>query len=206
MASLLERIQNLFDDRQDFEREKARQDGYVSGLHDTRGALLSSALAMQYEWRREIKIAGPNGNHEAINAKYPARLHGLNDAFAALRQGDHSVATEIDVEQFKKNATERVSYQSQEHSFATSGSIVDTTTAFLTEEAYMKLPTAPVNSATRITGHSGCSVLSCEFSDSRGAAASRLLFRFTLDPLSGSTQVYRFLSGTFPFRSTGVYL
>ena len=55
----------------------------------------------------------------------------------------------------------------------------------------MKLPTSSVNLATAITGHPEWVVLSCEFSDFRGAAASRLLFRFTLDPSSGSTQVYR---------------
>lgn len=70
----------------------------------------------------------------------------------------------------------------------------------------MKLPTTSVNSATRLSGPSECVVLSCEVSDSRGAAASRLLFRFTLDPLLGSTRVYRVFSATFPFRSTEVYL
>jgi hypothetical protein len=42
-------------------------------------------------------------------------------------------------------------------------------------------------------------------SASQGAAAARLLFWFTLDPLAGSTQVYRVLSATCRFGSTGVY-
>jgi hypothetical protein len=40
---------------------------------------------------------------------------------------------------------------------------------------------------------------------SHGAAAARLLFPFTLDPLAGSTQVYRIVSATCRFGSTGVY-
>ena len=70
----------------------------------------------------------------------------------------------------------------------------------------MKLPTSSVNSATPIIGDSKYVVISSEISDSRGAAASRLLFGFTLDPLSGSTQVYRVFAGTLRFRSTEVYL
>lgn len=92
----------------------------------------------------------------------------------------------------------------------------------------MKLPTTPVNSAMswdqcwiepftclgpkmgtdsgiRIGPRSQCVLLSCEVPDSRGAAAARLLDRITLDPLSGSTQVYRVFSGSCGFRSTGVY-
>jgi hypothetical protein len=49
----------------------------------------------------------------------------------------------------------------------------------------MKLPTTPVNSPTRITGRLECAVSACGVSDPGGAAAARLLFRFTLDPLLG---------------------
>ncbi len=70
----------------------------------------------------------------------------------------------------------------------------------------MELPRMSINLATRLSGHSQCVVVSCECSDPRGAAASRLLFGFTLDPLLGSTRVYRLFSATFPFRSTEVYL
>jgi hypothetical protein len=116
MADLLDRIRNVYDDHQDRERQQGRQEGYLAAVHETRDALLSSALAIQHQWREEVQAAGPNGNHEAIHAKYAARLQGLNDAFAALRQGDPGITTQIDVEQFKQNVAERVSYQRQEHS------------------------------------------------------------------------------------------
>lgn len=118
MADFLDRIRNVYDDHQDRERQQARQQGYQAALYETRDALLSSALATQQQWREELQAAGPGGNHEAIHAKYAARLQGLNDAFAALRQGDPGITTQLDIEQFKQNASERVSYQRQEHSLA----------------------------------------------------------------------------------------
>jgi hypothetical protein len=118
MSDLWDRIRNVYDDHQDRERQQARQEGYQAALHETRDALLSSALAAQQQWRQEVQAAGPNGNQEAIHTKYAARLQGLNDAFAALRQGDPGITTQIDVEQFKVNVTERISFQRQEHSLA----------------------------------------------------------------------------------------
>ena len=118
MANLLDRIRNLYDDHQDRERQQTRQEGYLAALRDTRDELLSSALAIQHQWRQEVQVAGPNTSREAIHAKYAARLQGLNDAFAALRQGDPGITTQIDVEQFKQNATERARYQRQEQSLA----------------------------------------------------------------------------------------
>ncbi|MGI8960540.1 MAG: hypothetical protein ACR2IV_12395 [Bryobacteraceae bacterium] len=118
MSDLRDRIRNVYDDHQDRERQQAVQQGYQAALHETRDALLSSALTAQQQWHQEVQAAGPNGNHEAIHAKYEARLQGLNDAFAALRQGDPGITTQIDVEQFKLNATERIGLQRQEHSLA----------------------------------------------------------------------------------------
>ncbi len=118
MAELLDRIRNVYDDHQDRERQQARQEGYRTALHATRDALLSSALAAQQQWREEVQAAGPTRNHEAIHAKYAARLQGLNDAFATLRQGDPGITTQIDVEQFKQIVTDRVSYQRYEQTLA----------------------------------------------------------------------------------------
>jgi hypothetical protein len=70
----------------------------------------------------------------------------------------------------------------------------------------MKLSTTPINSPTRFTGRLEHAVSVRGVSDPGGAAAARLLFRFTLDPCLGSTQVYRVFSVNWPFRSTGVYL
>ena len=118
MANLLDRIRNIYDDHQDREREQARQDGYVAALRDTRDALLSSALATQQQWQRELQVAGPNTNQEAIHAKYAAWLQGLNDAFAALKQGDPGITIQLDVEQFKQNATQRANYERQQQTWA----------------------------------------------------------------------------------------
>ena len=120
MAEFLDRIRNIYDDHQDRERQHARQEGYQAALHETRDALLSSALATREQWRQEVQAAGPDGNHEAIHAKYAARLQGLNDAFASLRQGDPGITTQIDVEQFKQTVTERVTYKRQEQTLADS--------------------------------------------------------------------------------------
>jgi hypothetical protein len=118
MANLLDRIRNIYDDHQDRERQQARQDGYLAALRDTRDALLPSALAIQQQWRQEVQLAAPNTNQEAVHAKYAAHLQGLNDAFAALRQGDPGITTQIDVEQFKQNAMEHARYQRQEQTLA----------------------------------------------------------------------------------------
>jgi hypothetical protein len=65
----------------------------------------------------------------------------------------------------------------------------------------MKLPTAPVN----LTGRLECAESVCNAPAPNGAAAVRLLFRTTLDPLPGSTQVYRACSSVWRLRSTEVY-
>lgn len=118
MADLFDRIRNVYDDHQDRDRQQARQQGYQAALYETRDALLASALRTQQQWHEELKASGRDVNHEAIHAKYAARIQGLNDAFAVLRQGDPGITTELDIEQFKQNATERVSHQRQEHSLA----------------------------------------------------------------------------------------
>jgi hypothetical protein len=118
MANLTERIRNVYDDHQDREHQQARQEGYRTALHETRDALLSSALTIHQQWRQEVEAAGPGGSQEAIHAKYAARLQGLNDAFATLRQGDPGITTQIDVEQFKKSVTDRVTAQRQERALA----------------------------------------------------------------------------------------
>jgi hypothetical protein len=47
MASLLERVQNVFDNHQDREHEQARQEGYQQALYQARDALLGSALQLK---------------------------------------------------------------------------------------------------------------------------------------------------------------
>ena len=68
-----------------------------------------------------------------------------------------------------------------------------------------KYPTALVDSHRIHSGRLESALFSDAVSASQGAAAARLLFWFTLDPLAGSTQVYRVLSATCRFGSTGVY-
>lgn len=120
MADLLDRIRNVYDDHQDRERQQARQEGYQAALYQTRDALLSSALTAHRQWRQEVQAAGPNSNQEAIHAKYVARLQGLNDALATLRQGEPGITTQIDIEQFQRTVMERVQSDRQERSLVTS--------------------------------------------------------------------------------------
>jgi hypothetical protein len=122
MADFLDRIRNVYDDHQDRQRQQARQEGYQAALHETRDALLSSALAAQQQWRQELLAAGPAVDHEAIHAKYAARVQGLNDAFAVLRKGDPGITTQLDVEQLHQRATLRETPRRQEQSLAESRS------------------------------------------------------------------------------------
>ena len=62
-----------------------------------------------------------------------------------------------------------------------------------------------INSATECGGSSQCGVLLCGSEGARGAAASRLLCRFTLDPLSGYTAVSRSRSVAFGDLYTPVF-
>ena len=73
MADLMDRIRNVYDDHQDIQRQQARQEGYRAALHETRDALLSTALDAEQQWRQELLAAGPGVDHEAIHAKYAAR-------------------------------------------------------------------------------------------------------------------------------------
>jgi hypothetical protein len=66
-------------------------------------------------------------------------------------------------------------------------------------------PTTRVDSHRMDSGRFESALFSYAVSASHGAAAARLLFWFTLDPLTGSTQVYPVVSATCRFRSTGVY-
>jgi len=102
------------------ERQHAREEGYRAALYETRDALISAALAAHQEWREELQGARSGGNHEAIHAKYTARLQGLNDAFTALRQGDPGITTQLNIEQFQRSVTERVRSDRQERSLAVS--------------------------------------------------------------------------------------
>ena len=120
MADLLDRIRNVYDDHLDRERQRARQEGYQAALHETHEALLTSALATHLQWREELLAAGPGARHEAIRAIYAARLQGLNDAFAVLRQADPGITTQLDVEQLERSAPQQGNQQRQEHSLVES--------------------------------------------------------------------------------------
>ena len=68
-----------------------------------------------------------------------------------------------------------------------------------------KYPTALLDSHRIDRSRLESALFSDALSASHGAAAARLLFSFTLDPLAGSTQVYRVVSASCRFGSTGVY-
>jgi hypothetical protein len=107
MASLLERVQNVFDNHQDRERDQDRQEGYQQALYQARDALLGSALQLKDEWTNELART-PSESQAQVHARYEARIQGLNDAFAALRQGEPGITTQVNPDQFREAATRQV--------------------------------------------------------------------------------------------------
>jgi hypothetical protein len=104
MASLLERVQNVFDNHQDREREQARQEGYQQALYQARDAMLGSALQLKNEWTSELSST-PSESQPQVHARYEARIQGLNDAFAALRQSEPGITTQVNPDEFREAAT-----------------------------------------------------------------------------------------------------
>ena len=113
MASLLERVQNVFDHHQDLEREKARQEGYQQALYQARDALLGSAMSLKDEWTSELARSRSESQAE-VHARYEARIQGLNDAFAALRQSEPGITTQVDSKEFREAATRQAHSRSYE--------------------------------------------------------------------------------------------
>ncbi len=94
MASLLERIQNVFDNHQDLQRERIRQEGHQQALYQTRDALLGSAVLLKDDWSQELTRTRSE-SHAGIHARYEARIQGLNDAFSVLRQSQPGITTQL---------------------------------------------------------------------------------------------------------------
>jgi hypothetical protein len=104
MASLLERVQNVFDNHQDLERAKARQEGHQQAVYQARDALLSSAMHVRDEWSSELSRS-PSESQASVHAKYEARIQGLNDAFSVLRQSEPGITTQLNSDEFRESAT-----------------------------------------------------------------------------------------------------
>ena len=113
MANVLERVQNVFDNHQDRDRENVRQQGHQQALYETRDALLGSALAIKDDWSNEL-ARNRTDSHAAIHAKYEARVQGLNDAFAVLRQSDPGITTQISPDEFRQSATRQAQARTYE--------------------------------------------------------------------------------------------
>ncbi len=113
MANLLERVQNVFDNHQDRDRENTRQQGYHQALYDARDALLASAVALKEDWSNELS-RNQSESHASINARYEARVQGLNDAFAVLRQAEPGITTQLNPEDFRESATRHAQARSYE--------------------------------------------------------------------------------------------
>ena len=113
MANLLERVQNVFDNHQDHDRENVRQQGYQQALYETRDALLGSVLAIKDDWSNEL-ARNRSDSHAAIHAKYEARVHGLNDAFAVLRQSEPGITTQLTPDELRESATRQAQSRTYE--------------------------------------------------------------------------------------------
>jgi hypothetical protein len=103
MASLLERIQNVFDNHQDLDRERVRQDGHQQALYQTRDALLGSAVTLKDDWSQEL-ARSRSESHAGVHARYEARIQGLNDAFSVLRQSEPGITTQLNADEFRESA------------------------------------------------------------------------------------------------------
>jgi hypothetical protein len=99
MASLLERIQNVFDNHQDLDRERVRQDGH----HQAHDALLGSAVTLKDDWSQEL-ARSRSESHAGVHARYEARIQGLNDAFSVLRQSEPGITTQLNADEFRESA------------------------------------------------------------------------------------------------------
>ena len=106
MASLLERIQNVFDNHQDLQRERIRQEGHQQALYQTRDALLGSAVLLKDDWSQELTRTRSE-SHAGIHARYEARIQGLNDAFSVLRQSEPGITTQLNPDEFRESAARR---------------------------------------------------------------------------------------------------
>jgi hypothetical protein len=104
MASLLERIQNVFDNHQDLDRDRVRQEGHQQALYQTRDALLGSAVLLKDDWSHEL-VRSRSESHVGVHAKYEARIKGLNDAFSVLRQSEPGITTQLNPDEFRESAT-----------------------------------------------------------------------------------------------------
>jgi hypothetical protein len=103
MASLLERIQNVFDNHQDLNRDRVRQEGYQQALYQTRDALLGSAVLLKDDWSDEL-VRSRSESHAGVHARYEARVQGLNDAFSVLRQSEPGITTQLNADEFRESA------------------------------------------------------------------------------------------------------
>jgi hypothetical protein len=111
MASLWERAQNLVDDHQDRQAsaEAANQKAQVLG--QTRDDLLAKVIEVQHSYREDLAAAKQLETRKEVHSNYAARLEGLNDAFAVLRQSEPGITTKIDVDQYRKDAERYVEQQ-----------------------------------------------------------------------------------------------
>ena len=113
MASLLERIQNVFDNRQDLERERVRQEGYRAALHQTRDACSVRARSLKNEWRNEL-AGSRSETHASVHARYEAGIQGLNDAFTAFARAEPGITTQLNPDEFRESATRQAQPRSYE--------------------------------------------------------------------------------------------
>jgi hypothetical protein len=113
MASLLERVENVFDNHQDLERAKSRHEGYQQALYQARDALLSSAVTLKDDWSQEL-ARSRSESHASVHARYEARIDGLNDAFAALRQAEPGITTQLNPNEFRESATRHANSRNYE--------------------------------------------------------------------------------------------
>jgi hypothetical protein len=115
MASFWERVQNALDDqqrreREERERQQAREQGYQRALYEVRDALLVSALSIKEQWQNQLLRDGDR-IRSGTDARYAAQLQGLNEAFTVLRQIEPRITTQVQIDEFRASVAARAEEQ-----------------------------------------------------------------------------------------------
>ena len=111
MANFWERVQNALGDhqrreREERERQQAREQGYQRALYELRDALLMTALSIKEQWQNQLARDGDR-IRSGTDSRYVAELQGLNEAFAVLRQMEPHITTQVHIDEFRASAAAR---------------------------------------------------------------------------------------------------
>ncbi len=132
MASFWERVQNALDDnqrreREERERQQAREQGYQRALYEMRDRLLVTAFSIKEQWQNQLARDGDR-IRSGTDSRYAAQLQGLNEAFTVLGQMEPRITTQLHVDELRASAVARAN--EYRHSEAKNGYNATTSTGY----------------------------------------------------------------------------